>query len=198
VGSSGIVFAIEPVPQTFDLLKSNLQKWKVENVQPLPYAISDTCAKVAMEIPNYRSGGVNYYGAKITIPPSIKTQRTTSVQTDTLDSICFKNLRKIDFIKMDAMGNELKCIRGARRLIAEYQPAWLIAMYSDPNNPKSEASELFRILTDKGKYNIFWYDGKVLKPWKRGEKSYRYFFLALEHTQRLKERGWDLGMQHGC
>ncbi|RME36322.1 MAG: FkbM family methyltransferase, partial [Planctomycetota bacterium] len=65
VGPKGRVWAIEPVPETFDALAFNVRRLKLRNVEPIHCAVSDREGFVTMSIPRFHDGAENYYRAKI-------------------------------------------------------------------------------------------------------------------------------------
>ena len=63
VGSTGRVFAFEPVPETMSLLAANLLRSPHQNVTLLNMAASDSTAVVRMNMPEFSSGLSNFYRA---------------------------------------------------------------------------------------------------------------------------------------
>ena len=53
VGASGRVHSVEPIPLTFDILRSNVRKLGLRNVELKNCAISDTDGYVTMEVPRF-------------------------------------------------------------------------------------------------------------------------------------------------
>ena len=137
VGESGHVHAIEPIPDTFDVLQYIAGKQDWPHITPYNYAISDTAGTVAMEVPNSDDGTPNYYRANLTSAPQTDSGRmVTNIQAFPLDDL-FAEL-PITFIKCDVEGHELACIRGARALISHAKPAWFIEVSGDPDQTELE------------------------------------------------------------
>src|SRR5262249_2235477 len=65
VGASGRVYSVEPIPLTFEILRFNVRRWGLKNVELFNCAISDINGHVTMEVPLYESGGENFYGSRI-------------------------------------------------------------------------------------------------------------------------------------
>jgi protein-L-isoaspartate O-methyltransferase len=59
VGTEGRVYSFEPVPQRFQILRSNIRRLSLKNVQPVNCAISASNGLLRMEVPSYESGGKN-------------------------------------------------------------------------------------------------------------------------------------------
>lgn len=189
VGPTGKVHVFEPLPQSFEILQSNMERWKRDNAELHPVAVSDRSETVTMSIPKKSSGGEDYYEARITGQDKDDDHLYVQVKTVTLDSLFHDAAHPLHFIKVDAMGNELPCIEGARAVIERDAPAFLIAFYSNPNHEGSDGARVFEILTGEFGYGIYWFDGKQLHPWKPGESSYRYFFLKPGHVRTLEAKG---------
>lgn len=188
VGNNGRVYSIEAVPATFEILRSNLLKLHLENVEPINCAISDSSAVVTMEIPHYSSGGENYYQARIIRNDTSETKmRRVNTQSVTIDSKFCRISSKISFIKCDVEEHELACLRGAKNFLAQSQPAWLLEVSGDPDNPQSSAHQVFDMLSEKG-YSSWWFDSTVLRRRHPGERNTNYFFLRDDHIITLKNR----------
>jgi len=112
VGSSGRVYSLEPVPNTFAILSSNMKKLGLRNVALINCAISDAQGSAQMEIPRYTSGGENYYQARIVSEISSCSSRHVSVKIKTIDSLFSELKYDVCFIKCDVEGHELECIIG--------------------------------------------------------------------------------------
>jgi len=152
-GERGKVFAIEPVPTTFDILQSNITKSGLTNVNLFNIAVSDRSAKVTMQIPEYTSGGDNIYQSHIIDNSGNQTDEKgnyVEVRAEILDNVLSNEIDKISFVKCDVEGHELECIKGATNLLEKSKPAWLIEISNDPDNEQSTSYELFRLLKNYG------------------------------------------------
>ena len=131
VGPQGRVYAVEPVPETFDVLASNVRRLGLENVQPLNYALSDVDATLEMEVPLWPEGGENLYEARAAAPGSGSGLRRMTVPSQRLDTLLPD--RPIAFIKCDVEGHELRCLAGAAETLRTWRPAWLLEVWGDPD-----------------------------------------------------------------
>jgi len=117
VGPQGKVYAFEPEPRNFAKLKANLERNKVTNVIPLQLALSET--EGGMQV---ASGGNS---STIT-----QTGTGTSVKVTTIDKFVEANtLPRVDFIKMDVEGHELKVLEGAHETIQAFKPSLALSAY---------------------------------------------------------------------
>jgi len=117
VGPQGKVYAFEPEPSNFEKLKANIERNKVTNVIPLQLALSENEGEMQI------TGGGG--GSAIT-----ETAGDTSVKVTTVDNIVEANkLPRVDFIKMDVEGHELKVLEGAHETIETFKPSLALSAY---------------------------------------------------------------------
>jgi len=117
VGSHGKVYAFEPEPRNFEKLKANLERNKVTNVIPLQLALSENEGEMRVA-----TGGSS----------STMTQAGTGtlVKVTTIDKFAEANkLPRVDFIKMDVEGHELKVLEGAHETIKTFKPSLALSAY---------------------------------------------------------------------
>jgi FkbM family methyltransferase len=189
VGPWGKVFSVEPVPLTFDVLASNVRRLRLDNVQPLNFAVSGGNGAAVMEVPRYGSGGENFYEARIVGPDGGGALRRVTVECRTLDALFADAARPISFVKCDVEGHELNCLRGAEGLIRRCRPAWLVEVSGDPDYEPTPASELVARMQRLG-YGVFWSDGRLLHPRRPGDRRTNYFFLTDKHLAMLPAELW--------
>lgn len=195
VGSKGKVYSLEPVPQTFSILCSNIKFLTFDNVTPLPYAASAKETTVTMVIPTYQSRhgidvngnlyegkGDNFYEARI-IDEKAEVQESASkrlpVETKKID-LLFSDCQNISFIKCDVEGHELPCVLGSLKILQRDQPALLIEVMDDPTQKTSPAFQLFEILKKEG-YTPFIFKDKFLRPFMGDSDAINFFFLRPHH-----------------
>ena len=107
------VMAFEPDPDNFDLLVKNLATTMCIHVTPVPAAASDVLGQLGTQL--------DY----------VKTSLTTSGEIPATPIDMIEGLPRIDFVKIDVEGMELKVLNGMRQTIASYKPQMLIEM-QDP------------------------------------------------------------------
>ncbi len=183
-GPSGHVFAVEPIPETFEVLCFAVKHLPLNNVSVMQFAVSDSIGKTSMAIPSYETGGRNYYQARIISTDAGQEAAFTNIPTQTLDALFLKHASEISFIKIDVEGHELAVIEGAAQLLASSSAAWLLELSSDPDDPASAAHRLCDIFVQAG-YDMYWFDGKKLHRRGCTERSINYFFLKNEHLRQL-------------
>jgi FkbM family methyltransferase len=170
VGKEGTVFAFEPSPDNFTLLKKNIEINGYSNVILEQKAVSNKTEKVKLYLSSDNPGAHRIYNSH---------DGRTSVE---IDAIClddyFKEYdRKIDFIKMDIQGSEWAAIQGMIMLLqknknikgmTEFAPIWLKRAGVEPE-------QYLKLLLKYG-FKLFNIDNqeRKIKPTNIGELLKRY------------------------
>jgi len=157
VGPTGKVYAFEPEPKNFELLKKNVQINKHDNVVLIQKIVSDKDGIVEFFISKFDSIGNKLF-------KSNEAGSSIKIESTTLDEY-FKDLKKkIDFIKMDIQGGEGKAILGMKNLLKEnknlkiIQEWWPDALKQNNTNPEDHLKFLQHI-----GYKIYEIDGTIKK-----------------------------------
>ena len=119
VGPRGRVIAVEPVPDTFALLASNVAALRYRNVTLLNLAASDQTTVVGIQMPDFETGLKNYYQATVTTQAS-----ELQVMTVALDSLAF--IHRIGLVKIDAEGHDPVVLRGMEQLLTRDHPILIV------------------------------------------------------------------------
>jgi len=107
VGPTGQVYAFEPTPETLKLLHQNMTLNQVTNVQVLAAAVSDGIGTTLLYLDKVSPGSNTTSGGS--------SDKAITVSTITLDSILGDT--KVDFIKIDIEGGEVKALKGMTKTI---------------------------------------------------------------------------------
>ena len=157
VGPTGKVYAFEPEPKNFELLKKNVQINKHDNVVLIQKIVSDKDGIVEFFISKFDSIGNKLF-------KSNEAGSSIKIESTTLDEY-FKDLKKkIDFIKMDIQGGEGKAILGMKNLLKEnknlkiIQEWWPDGLKQNHTNPEDHLKFLQHI-----GYKIYEIDGTIKK-----------------------------------
>jgi FkbM family methyltransferase len=146
VGPEGKVFAFEPLPYAFDLLRT---RELPTNVRLHSYAISEISGPVSFV---YAHGAPEESGLRVKMyndPKEVVTELIT-VESRPLDSF-LNAIGPVDFIKIDAEGSELDCIRSGSSLIRTHRPL-LTVEYGYPSYSAfgNKAASLFNLAVSMG------------------------------------------------
>ena len=176
VGATGEVWSIEPVPMTFDVLRSGVETLHSGNVMLLHSAVSDSVGMVRMQVPVYPTGGENFYEARIVaIAAANPGLRTVEVPAVSLDHLC-ERMPHVDLVKVDVEGHEWAVMRGADNLIRRCRPVWLIEISGDPDDTNTDAAKVFAFMHERG-YVAKWVRDNELVDRRAGDRSVNYFFV---------------------
>jgi FkbM family methyltransferase len=123
VGPGGRVIALEPSEREVIHLKRNLRINRFLDVDVVPLAIGDHVGRASLSLAEAGHAGHNALG----IPAAPWVSVVDQVEVSTLDTLSdARNWPRIDLIKMDIEGSELRALRGADRLLARDRPMLLL------------------------------------------------------------------------
>lgn len=107
VGEDGEVYAFEPHPRYFTILKENLSSNQLNNVKAFEVALTDRAGKIDFYQKELSSGIVFEEGAQ-----------KLEVASTTIDKfLSEQKAQGIDVIDMDCEGSELLVLRGAEKIL---------------------------------------------------------------------------------
>jgi FkbM family methyltransferase len=119
-GRTGRVYAFEPEPDNFQILRKNVGDNGFTNVYTFDVALSDRRAPVSLYLSWDNYGDHRIYDAAYRRP-----RRTVEVMTDSLDRIVLDELDEhgpVSVIKIDTQGYEPFVLRGGERVIRRDRP----------------------------------------------------------------------------
>jgi FkbM family methyltransferase len=112
------VFAFEPEPSVAKKLEKNIALNGVENAKVIPLALSDKSGEAILH--TFADKNANEGSASLYLGHSGET-KDVIIQMTRLDDY-FENLTRLDFIKIDTEGNDLKVLLGGRNIINRLRP----------------------------------------------------------------------------
>lgn len=137
VGEDGRIFAFEPHPRNFDILKKNIEINHCKNVIPVQKALSDKNGKARLYCYDKNRGKntIFHFDDEYSEFFAVKTVR--------LDDYFKENNQRIDFIKIDAEGADMAVVQGMgdllknninTKVVTEYWPLGLGRFGYKPEN----------------------------------------------------------------
>ena len=121
VSNNGKIFAIEAIPENFNILAKNIYENNIKNIIPINKAISNNNNKDTI----YRSEGQRASFDK----SIINTKEKVKILSTRIDDILTDyNLSKVDFVRIQINGGELNALEGSKNLLNHYRPKLLIAV----------------------------------------------------------------------
>jgi len=121
-GPGGKVFAFEPNPESYLILKRSIQRNKLRNVFLHSYAVADRTGEMVFT----SAGSIDGLGHLVGLESDLREdseQIKYIVQTISIDEFIEKEaISRIDLIKMDIEGAELLCLKGMKKTLQNYKP----------------------------------------------------------------------------
>lgn len=146
VGPTGQVYAFEPTPRTFGVLRTNVAA--LRNVVTEAVAVSSGAGTATLHDYGAEYSGFNTLSGQ----PRTGRKLTSTVQTVPTVSLddYFRKLRKPAFVKVDAENAEMQILAGMGRTFSESRPMVSLEV-GDPNpNQIGQSNDLIRFMTDRG------------------------------------------------
>lgn len=137
------VYAFEAGFEIFGMLKTNVISNNIDNIEPLYLAVSNK-----KDIVYFHHNRGNVGGSYVTSDSD--SHVTSAVQAIRLDTWAKDNLKRLDFVKCDIEGFEVKFLKGAKQTLKKYKPIMLIEFNPTAynNNSKDDTiDDLWKELT---------------------------------------------------
>jgi FkbM family methyltransferase len=182
------IFCFEPIPFTFEILKSNIERNQVQNTSLHNYGLSN---KDEERVFYYFKGG----SALASIENLIGHHKTKKIRCKlrTLDkAIADLKIHHVDFIKADVEGAELFVFQGAEQTIKHFRPIIFTELYEGwCKKCGYSAADVLKFLKNLG-YEAYQAVGMKLKKVKSlqltDDERYNYFFLnKIKHDKLIKK-----------
>lgn len=150
VGDAGHVYAVEPVPVIFDVLKRNVAGLK--NVTLLNYALGSEERTIEMANDSVAAAGYFGTGRNFVSDGELSGEAIKFSAEMCRGSELFANLERVDFIKCDIEGYERVVIPEMRAIIERHHPTVLIETDGDTRH------EIIEMFTQMG-YRAYMLEG---------------------------------------
>lgn len=132
VGVKGKVYAFEPDPRNFALLKKNVQQNGYKNVVLVNKAVADKSGNLKLFLNRDNTGDHRIYN-------SFDKRESINITAITLDEYFKDKNKKVDVIKMDIQGSEVKALTGCKKLIKQNKKVKILTEFW-PNGLKLSGS----------------------------------------------------------
>jgi FkbM family methyltransferase len=117
VGPAGQVYTLEPNPENLKKIRAMIEINRLQNIRVFPFAASDQSGEVQFITENTGSMG------HIATLPSENRAAAVTVRAVRMDDLaCDQGIDRIDLIKMDVEGAELKALASMAGLIGRCHP----------------------------------------------------------------------------
>lgn len=194
-GPRGRVFAFEPVPDTYWMLRETLALNRCQNVLPAQVAMCDKVGNARMHIFEPQFSGWNSLGMPRMVTPEGKRaspSQSVEVPTETLDHFCSaENIERIHFMKVDVEGFEKLVFRGAECMLRHRRVDYICFEISQaPLRGAGLASrEVFDVLKEYG-YPAYSFDessGTFAGPIEDTSEEWRNFYASWRDLSAIRD-----------
>jgi FkbM family methyltransferase len=159
VGDKGSVYAFEPTPTTIKILRETIKLNKINNISTIPAALADKKGKLTFYISENAADNSN---SLVNNHRTDRKEEKIEVEVNTIDDfIAEKKISRIDFIKIDVEGAELKLLKGAAKIIKKDRPKMILSIHPEGiKNFGDSAEDIWKLLHDAG-YKIVFESGEM-------------------------------------
>jgi FkbM family methyltransferase len=123
VGPHGRIFAFEPLPCNFALLRKNVLLNNLQNVYAVDQAVFSSTREIEILVPDDQPNPGNGSMHNET------KEKHYAVKAISLDDYCEKLALRPDILKMDVEGTEYEVLIGAKKTIDRCQPSLFIELH---------------------------------------------------------------------
>jgi len=176
VGAAGRVYAFEPTPPMFEVLRNNAARLLNRNVRCQNLALSDHEGTMSMQVPRSEDGSWNFYEASLSNHTEPGGSSDWEVGVTRLDDFCQKEeVERIDFIKCDVEGHELEVLSGATTVLRRFSPVILLEV-NDSLTHSLHGKKVCALVESLG-YAIHTFSEGRVKPWNEIDQPVNYLLI---------------------
>jgi FkbM family methyltransferase len=155
VGDKGKVFAFEPEPTNFALLRKNVEMNGYKNVVLVQKAVSDKNELTKLYLSESNKGDHQMY--------KTDDQRSSiDIESITLDHYFEEKDKKVDFIKIDIQGSEHRAFKGMADILSKNNSIQILTELW-PYALEQNGSSVDEVLNILGGHNFYFYDTTFLQ-----------------------------------
>ena len=185
VGETGKVFAFEPDPINFSLLKKNIEINGYKNVVLIQKAVSDKSEKLKLFLSETNNGDHRIYNWD-------GSRKSVEIESIKLDEYFEDTKQRINFIKMDIQGAEYGAVSGMTNLLNQNKSVKIISEFWPTGLKRFGGSAIkYLELLEKNDFKLYELNEKnkrldpvsdeyLLKTYANDNKSYTNLFCTRE------------------
>jgi FkbM family methyltransferase len=182
-GSSGKVFAIEPMSSFHNTLERLLQQKRSANVTLYKVALGGNGEYVEMGIPQVGAMKRFAYARVMEASPTLDFVESERVKNESGDNL-FSSLPRLDYIKCDVEGLEFQVFASFTQTLQKHHPILLCELFE-----REQRIKLFELLQPFG-YKAYVLEQEKLVPldvYAEGTVvSQNDYFIPQQHEERLR------------
>jgi FkbM family methyltransferase len=176
----GRVYAFEPGSYARSILE-RVVRWRgLGNVTIVPLGLSDAPGSAELTLPLKAGGGLGFGLGHLGAAANARATALETVRLTTLDRFAAETgLQRLDFIKADVEGWEVRLLRGAMASIARFRPALMLELVAAHlDRAGANAADAWDLLTPLG--YAAWRIGDSLTPANAFAGDSDYLFLPAD------------------
>lgn len=176
VGKEGRVHAFEPLPQTVNVLETNVRLNHCENITVNRMALDESSGEKELYLPDIGVSG------SFRLHEYSKTYQVIKCTSQRLDDYCFeKGIERVDFIKADIEGAEWSMLKGATKTLLKNRPVLFLEIQEKSTKLFGyQPAELFDWLIDL-EYSAYYIGNSCelvrVNNHRESLPDYNFFFL---------------------
>lgn len=153
VGKNGKVFAFEPDADNFAALKRNLALNPDCQVEPIPLAVSDSSEPLRFYKARFDFNG----GAHSILPSEKHSSEFVEIRATTIDDfVKTRALARLNAIKLDIEGAEMRALNGMKKTLRDFRPVVLMELCAEHQARAGYATqEVKRWVTTEFQMRVF-------------------------------------------
>jgi FkbM family methyltransferase len=152
----GHVYTFEPGQYALSILRKAIKLNRIKNVTIIPMGLSDTCENLSLKVSIKESGVVRFGLSHFGQQDDTRTYEQNIVPTTTLDEFYAQNqLKRLDFIKADIEGWELRMLKGGQKCLLTYRPTLMVEVSQQHLTRAGDSVESFWKFMNDLKYQPF-------------------------------------------
>jgi len=191
VGSSGKVFAFEPIKYTFEILQNVVRNLRLTNVELRNVALGEAAQELEFIVPIDNSGFLDMGQAHLFSSEEENKGKKEKVKIVTLDDLRVELpiLDKTTFVKCDVEGQELMVFKGAKEFIFRSRPIILCEIEERHTKRYGHSPiDVFNFLKNFG-YKSFVFASNKLVPTQGIYNSFiNYIFIPQDLVSKFISR----------
>lgn len=119
-GANGKIYAVEPVGTFREVWQRNMDKNALKNYEMLPFALGAEEKSIKMGMPKVK-GEIHHGMTKVLSDEKQECEQTFDVEMRVPDNL-FRDVEKIDFLKIDVEGYESVVFDNLRETLSKHSP----------------------------------------------------------------------------
>jgi len=184
VGDSGVVIAMEPSTREFQRLAFHVALNDLKNIRCFHVAASDAPGEATLKIAWEWNSGHNTLGEFFN--PTVELAREERVRTQSVDAlVAAQALERIDLLKIDVEGHELKVLMGAVTTLSRFRPYVVIEVSEETLCRQGDSVEQLFSLFESHRYALKEFSdvsGKLV-PFSRSPNNQGRNLVAVPRTK---------------